>query len=68
MECYYVCLNDCILFWKIDCYDYFVLKNCLKCNGDCYISNGKLVRCFYYYFFGLCFKRLYDCREILSLL
>ena len=67
-ECYHECPNDCILFWKTDPYDYSVLKNCPKCNGDRYTSNGKQVRCFYYYPLGPRFKRLYDCRETSRLL
>lgn len=67
-ECYHACPNDCILFRKTDRYDYSVLKNCPKCNGDRYTSNGKPVRRFYYYPLGPRFKRLYDCRETSSLL
>ena len=46
-ECYHACPNDCILFRKTDRYDYSALKNCPKCNGDRYTSNGKPVRRFF---------------------
>ena len=67
-ECYHACPNDCILFRKTDRYDYSALKNCPKCNGDRYTTNGKPVRRFFYYPLGPRFKRLYDCRGTSSLL
>ena len=47
-ECYHACPNDCILFRKTDRFDYSALKNCPKCNGDRYTSNGKPVRRFFF--------------------